>query len=513
MRTPRMVLALVLAVGLMLASFAPGAPFATAQQFKKVIRFGVNRAADDLDPVTQDGNPNIWAFTQIYQFLVKVNVKGDGFEPDLAEKWTTSPDGKTWTFFMRKNAKFSNGDPVKASDAVWSLKRARDFPNGPWQWALEAVQDIKAQDDSTVVITLKEPWAPFLADISLFSNAILPEKVFKDKLDDIHSKPLGSGPFMMVEWKKGEEIVMKANPNYHEQGFPKTAELRLKYIPDDNARIIAVQSGDVDGIDYTPFSRVAELQRDSRLEMQLNPSTSVRHLTLNNREAPLNNVKFRQALAYATDRAAISKAVCFGHCTPATTFLPMTTPFFNKGSKGYTYDLQKAFALIKESGVKTPLTLKLLYWAGNAVHQATAVALKEMWLKIGINLELEPLDRAAATTKYRANDFQVYITGWTNDIPDPSQLAAYELGFTQSQSYHSGYQSKEMDELMAKGLRELNTQKRQQIYYQIQDLALRDSPIIWLYYDPYTITISKKMKGLVQLATGPWIFRNVTVSE
>src|SRR5262245_6886984 len=90
----------------------------------KVIRFGVNRAPETLDPVTTDANPDIWAFTQIYQQLVKVNVKGDGFEPDLAEKWTTSPDGRTWKLFMRKDAKFSNGETVKDNDAVILLKLA-----------------------------------------------------------------------------------------------------------------------------------------------------------------------------------------------------------------------------------------------------------------------------------------------------------------------------------------------------------------------------------------------------
>jgi peptide/nickel transport system substrate-binding protein len=514
MRIARLVLALVLTAGLMtLVGVVPEGSKASAQQAKTVIKFGVNRAAENLDPVTQDANPDIWAFTQIYQQLVRVNVKGDGFEPDLAEKWTTSPDGRTWTFFLRKNARFSNGDPVKASDAVWSLKRARDT-KGPWKWALEAVEDIAAKDDYTVVISLKEPWAPFLADISLFSNSILPEKVFKGAKDeDFANKPVGSGPFMLVDWKKGEELVMKANPHYYEKGIPKTAELRIRYIPDDNSRIIALQSGDVDGIDYPPFSRIEELRKDPKLEAQLNPSTQVSHLSLNIREAPLNNVKFRQALAYATDRAAIVKAVCFGHCTPATTFLPMTTPFFNKGSKGYAYDLNKAKQLLKESGIATPLTLKLLYRANDAVHQPTAVTLKEMWGKLGVNLELEPLDRAAANTRFRAFQFQVYITSWTNDIPDPSQLAAYELGFTESQSYRSGYQSAEMDALLAKGMREINLEKRRQVYYEMQELALRDSPLIWLYYSPYTIAINKKMRGFVQLATGPWIFKNVTVGE
>ena len=513
MRVIHRVLALAITAGLVLAGFAPVPPNASAQQVKKAIRFGVNRAAEDLDPVTQDGNPNIWAFMQIYQQLVRVNVKGDGFDPDLAERWTRSADGKTWTFFLRRDARFSTGDPVKASDAVWSLKRARDT-KGPWQWALEAVQDIVAKDDYTVVITLKEPWAPFLADVSLFSNSILPEKVFRNSTQEQRSnQPVGSGWYMLTEWKKGEELVMKANPYYHEKGFPKTPELHLRYIPDDNGRIIAVQSGEVDGIDYPPFSRVAQLRRDSRLETQLNPSTAVAHVVLNIREAPLNNAKFRQALASAIDRYAFVRAVCFGYCAPATTFLPITTPYFNKGAKGYTYDLARARQLLKESGVPTPVTVKLLYRANDAVHQPTAVVLKAMWAKIGVNLELEPLDRAAATARTRANQFQVNISAWTNDIPDPSQLAAYELGFTESQSYHSGYHTKEMDDLLARGLREVDSDKRRAIYYQMQDVALRDSPLIWLYYAPYTITISKKMNGLVQMATGPWIFKNVTVGE
>jgi peptide/nickel transport system substrate-binding protein len=316
---------------------------------------------------------------------------------------------------------------------------------------------------------------------------------------------------MLADWKKGEELVMKPNPHYYEKGLPRASELRIRYIPDDNSRIIALQSGDVDGIDYPPFSRIEELRKDAKLEAQLNPSTQVSHLSLNTREAPLNNVKFRQALAFATDRAAIVKAVCFGHCTPATTFLPMTTPFFNKGSKGNAYDLNKAKQLLKESGIATPITLKVLYRANDAVHQPTAVALKEMWGKLGVTLELDPLDRATATQRYRANQFQVYITSWTNDIPDPSQLAAYALGFTESESYHSGYKSAEMDGLLAKGMRETNVDKRRQVYYEIQELELRDSPLIILYYSPYTIAISKKMKGFAQMATGPWIFKNVTL--
>ncbi|HYM68447.1 MAG TPA: ABC transporter substrate-binding protein [bacterium] len=502
-------------ISFVIAVALAGSLFGTAGAagYKNVIVFGVNRAADNLDPVTQDANPDIWAFMQIYQQLVRVNVKGDGFAPDLAERWTVSPNGKTWTFYLRRDARWSNGDPVTAADAAWSLQRAHDL-DGPWQWAMEAVQAMAATDDHTLVITLKEPWAPFLSDVSLFSSSILPAKVFRSaKAEDIAGKPVGSGPFMLTEWKKGDELVMKANPSFFEKGRPRTAELHIRYIPDDNNRMIALQSGDLDGIDYPPFSQVSVLQRDPRLDVQLNPSTAVSHVMLNVTQAPLNNAKFRQALAYATDRAGINKGVCYGACVPATSFMPLTTQYFNKGLKAYTYDVEKAKQLLKESGVTTPVTLTAVLWSGAGDPLTTTTLLKGMWAQIGVTLNLAPLDRAAATQRMRALDYQVYVSGWTNDVPDPSELANYEFDFVTAKSYHTGYHSPQMDKLLADGMRELDPNKRRQIYYQIQDLAIQDSPLIWLYYAPYTIAINKKMHGFVQMATGPWLFKDVAVEQ
>ena len=300
----------------------------------------------------------------------------------------------------------------------------------------------------------------------------MPEKVFKGAKDeDISNKPVGSGPFMLVDWKKGEELVMKPNPHYYEKGVPKASELRIRYIPDDNSRIIALQSGDVDGIDYPPFSRIEELRKDAKLEAQLNPSTQVSHLSLNMREAPLNNVKFRQALAFATDRAAIVKAVCFGHCTPATTFLPMTTPVLQQGLEGQRLRPQQGQAA--PQGVRhrhadhpqAPLPRQRRRASADRGRPEGDVG----------QARRHPRARAARPRhrdqRYRANQFQVYITSWTNDIPDPSQLAAYALGFTESESYHSGYKSAEMDALLAKGMRETNVEKRRQVYYEIQELG------------------------------------------
>jgi len=508
-RIGRIGIVLVIAAALAAGQFSPAA----GAGYKTVIQFGVNRAADNLDPVTQDANPNIWAFMQIYQQLVRVNVAGDGFIPDLAEHWTVSSDGKTWTFSLRQDAKFSNGDPVTADDVVWSLQRAHDL-DGPWQWALDPVQSIVAMNDHTVAMVLKQPWAPFLADVSLFSNSILSAKAFRGATSqDISNKPVGSGPFMMTAWKKGDEIDMQANPSYYGKGLPRTHELHIRYIPDDNDRMIALQAGDLDGIDYPPFAQVSVLQRDPRLDVQLNPSTAVAHVLLNVTAAPLNNVKFRQALAYATDRSGIVKAVCYDNCVPATSFLPLTTPYFDKGLKAYTYDVAKAKQLIAESGVATPVTLTVIEQSGANDANTAATLLKNMWAQIGVTLNLVPLDRATAIARMRALDYQVTVGGWTNDVPDPSELAAYEFDFVTAKSYHTGYHSAAMDKLVADGMTVLDPAKRRQIYYQMQELAIQESPLIWLYYAPYTVAINKNMHGFVQMATGPWLFQNVTVAQ
>lgn len=299
-----------------------GTPAPSEPKVKDTFVFAINREPDNFDPVMQDGNPNIWTFMNIYQGLIRLNAAGTDFEPDLAETWKASEDGLTWTFNLRKNAKFSTGVGVTARDVVYSLNRSKDL-KGPWQWAMEDVAKIEAKDDYTLVITLKVKSAPFLSNISLFSNMILSADYFKDaQPDKFSNQPIGSGPYMLTEWKKGEYITLKANPHYYEPGLPKTPNVKILYIPDDDTRIIKLQSGEVDGIDAPPFARVAELKANSNFVMQLNPSTAVSHLSLNNLKGPLANKDFRKALAYATDREGIIKAVLFGNGKAATSFLP-----------------------------------------------------------------------------------------------------------------------------------------------------------------------------------------------
>ena len=216
---------------------------AMAADYAKQIIMARNEDSRNLDPVTQDGNVNIWMFNLVLEGLVKTNDEGTKIEPALAKSWDISKDGLTWTFHLLEGTKFSDGTPVKGEDWVWSLLRARDTEESTWKFALEAVADVTAPDDKTVVIKLKEPWAPILADLAMF-NCTVQSKAFYNKVGaQVYTqKPLGTGPYMFAEWKKGEYMILKKNPHYRVAGLPKTETIRVNVVPDDNTRVMQLQS-------------------------------------------------------------------------------------------------------------------------------------------------------------------------------------------------------------------------------------------------------------------------------
>jgi len=397
---------------------------------------------------------------------------------------------------------------------VFSLKRAKETANSPWSFTYEPVKDITAPDDATVVITLNQVWAPFLADISMFNSSIISEAFAKKVgVDKLVEQTMGTGPYMLAEWKKGEYILLKKNPNYWEKGLPLLDQVKIAVVPDDNSRILQIQGGDIDGMYDVPLSRIPDLKKDAKLQVGLYTSTYNNFIVLNTRTGLLSDVKVRQALNYATDKQALINVVNFGVGEISNSFMPNGALYWNKDQKGYPFDLDKAKQILKESGSPNGGKVAIMVRAGGATALQLATVLKDMWSKIGIDLDIQQLESTIVTSNYRANKFEMYASGWTNDIIDPDELVSYAILPEQTQNYHTGWTNQQAIDAAKQARATLDSATRQKLYYQVQDLHMQDAPFIYLYTLPYVDVLKKQVQGFVHHPMGQWYFSRTSITK
>jgi peptide/nickel transport system substrate-binding protein len=286
----------------------------------------------------------------------------------------------------------------------------------------------------------------------------------------------------------------------------------IKTIPDDTTRILALQKGDVDAINYPPFSRVADLKKDPNLQILEFPSTSTNFLGLNDRAKPFNDPNVRLALSYAIDRAALIKTINFGVGTPATSFRPKGSLYFNDTLPGWPYDVQKAKDLLTKAGYPNGFSTNFEIMGGNETQKSIATLVQAMWAQIGVKVNIVQTELGLWTSNYRAGTFSLQIRAWTDDIPDPSESVSYFMSSATVQFMHSGWtgpQADAADKLAAQGLTESDSAKRQVIYSQIQQLFNDNLPVIPLWYEPYLVIARSNVVNFTQTPLGIYIWRDL----
>ncbi|UDL93834.1 ABC transporter substrate-binding protein [Lichenihabitans sp. PAMC28606] len=511
------------------ASLLLGASVAAIGAGSAATRGGImtyGRYADSLflDPVLNDANVDIWVLSNLYDTLLLPTDDGKGVQPGLATAWTVAPDGKSVTLTLREGTKFSDGSPITAEDVKWSLERAHDPKNGIWNFLLESLDSVEIKDPKTVVLALKHTDPAILPALSTFNASIMPKKAFEasagatdaDKAKTFGEHPIGSGPFMFQSWSRGSEMKLVKNPYYWRNGddgkkLPYLDGVTFEVIPDDATRILKVQSGELDGAEFIPFSRVEELKANPAFNMVLFPSTRVFYGNLNVRPKltdgtanPLANEKLRMALNYAADKDALIAIVTHGVGTPMSSFMSTATPMHVGEGTEFPLDVEKAKALMKESGL-SGVTFSCLVLAGNVDQVSTATALQQMWGEIGVTLKIEQVDNATITSRYRAGDFSMRLSVWTDDIADPNEATSYFAYYPTIQSQHSGWKNDEVDALYEKSQSELDPKVRAGQFARIQELY-KTGPIVPLFETPYPVVLKKNVKGFVQIPLGNNIF-------
>jgi peptide/nickel transport system substrate-binding protein len=497
--------------GLGLAGLPVVSGLARADTPQKGGTLKMGRVADavSFDPVFPTDNMSIWAKLLIFQMLIRSNPDGTGLGPDLAESWEASPDKMTYTFHLRKNAAFSDGSPVKASDVKFSINRCATADGTPWG-SMFPKMTIETPDDSTVVFKLGQPWGPFLEVISVHGNCILPEAYFnKVGVKEFGDKPIGSGPFQLVQWTKGESIVLRRNPHFWDPNRPYLDEIQLLVLADDNIRMLKLQTGEIDIASDVPYNQIDKLAMMPNIAVQLDTYERIDWVQFNEKVDKFQDVKVRQAMNWAVDKEGIIKSVLFGHGEVPTSFLPKmrdvdtTTP-------AYGYDPAKAKQLMSESKFPNGFKTKLTVVSGDTIGQQVAVIVKAQLAVIGIDVEILQLENATQYGQLAQGDYEMAEGYMTSDIIDPTELTAYAgAGDEGTYAVWTFYNNAEVNKIAAQANQETDPAKRTQLYLKMQQQIHADAPYLWLYWSPARTALAKNVHGFKVLPTGNYWLEDV----
>ena len=489
------------------------------------------RYADSLylDGVQTELNVDIWVLNSIYDTLLLPTSDGLGLKPGLATKWELGDGGKTLTLTLRQGVKFSDGTPMTAQDVKWSLDRARMPSEGAWNSLLASIDTVDIADPATIKLTLKHPDPTLLPVLATFNTGIFPSEKFMaapgatldEKSKAFAEHPIGTGPFMLVEWQRGTVMRLARNP-YHwrmapdGKPFPYLDQLEFQIIPDDSTRLLKLKAGELNGSEFIPYARVAELKADPNLDMQLWPSTKINYLTMMVRPTlkdgtpnPLANEKVRQALNCAVNKGALIAITTRGLGTPMTSMMSTKTPLHDGTAEPYPYNLAKAKQLLAESGVAPGFELSMMVLAGSADEISNTTAVQQMFGAIGVKLRIDQVDNATRNARYKAGDFQMRNALWTDDLADPSEIGSYILYSPTIQSLHSGWKDDHCDQLFLASQEEVDPAKRRAEYKQMQDIYKAAAPMVFMYESPYPVAFMKKVKGFLQIPLGNNYFDEV----
>jgi peptide/nickel transport system substrate-binding protein len=462
-----------------------------------------------FEPVVPSDNMSIWAKLLIFQMLVRTNPAGDGVVPDLADKWEISSDKRTYTFHIRDNSKFSDGSPVTAEDVMFSIDRSMNDKDSPWN-TLYPKLTMEAPEPQTVVFKLEQDYAPFMAVASLHGGCVVPKAYFnKLGVKAFGEKPMGSGPFMMTEWKKGQSITFDRNPHFWDPTRPYLDQVVLSVITDDNTRMLQVESGAIDIATFVPFSQIARMKRASGIDVQVSPYDRVDWFQFNEKLPLFQDAKIRQAMNYAVDKQAIIKSVLFGFGEVPSSFLPKMF-MADLAQAPYAHDLAKAKQLMAESTQPNGFDAVLKIDAGDAVVSQVAQIVQQMVLPLKIKLTIQSIEPDTLFSQQQNADYQISWGYMTSDILDPSELVAFAVQSDGgSNSVYTWYKNPEVDKLAHDGLGELDPDKRTAIYKHMQQLVFADAPLLWLYWTPAITALRQDVHGFRVLPTGNYWLEDV----
>lgn len=462
------------------------------------VYYGLNSEPPSLNTIVNAGTASRTVRLAIHRGLF--NYAADGsISNELAENYEISPDARTYTFHLR-DAKFHDGSPVTANDVKATLEWITlDGGKATYRTELSNIGSIDTPDEKTVVIVVKEPFIPFLHYLALPESAILPAAWIKANYGDPNAVPdIGAGPFKLVNWERGREIVVEKFPEYYKEGLPHLDSVHYQFFSNEDTRTNALKSGEADLVDYMPWKDMASIDASSDLHTQCTTGPFMA-LQFNTSVEPFSKPEVRQAIAYAIDRQAVINAGFEGVGTPIFG-LPIPEGYLgysDEMANYFSYDPEKAKQMLADAGYPDGFEARLLSTSEFAFHQATGVVVQAELAKIGIKVELDLPDWAGRLSKAGTGDYDFMVSGTAGDISDPDWLTNFYYGGDQLVRLNNspGFNDPQINELLDKGRVTLDPVEREEIYKQFVDRALELSPIDALMWRAQCYGVNNRVKN------------------
>ena len=486
-------------IALLVALIVGVAPVSVSAQDGTEIVMALSGEPAHLDPHINAGTAARTVRLTMYRGLFNYNKEGVA-SPELAESYSISDDGLTYTFELR-DAEFHNGDPVTAEDVKFSLERILNPETGATFFSQMSVIDtITAVDEKTVTVTLETPTAPFIDYLALPESLIVSKAWTEEHEGDLTAYPMGAGPYVFREYVEGQRIVVEKFDGYYKEGLPITDQIVFEFYADETTRVNALVSGDVDLIEYVPWKDIPMLQANSDLQV-LGGTGPFMGLIFNTNFEPFSDARVRRAVAYAVDRYAVINTAFQGQGQPIYGMaVPENSLAYDPRFDNYfEYDMEAAQALLAEAGYPDGFSARLLATSQYAFHEQTAVAVQAELAKIGIDLELDLPDWATRIEKNLEGDYDMLVVGTGGDIADPDYLSDYYQSGDIRLNNAPGWSNARVDELLQLGRQTIDPEERKEIYAELQEIVLEESPLVFLMWRDQSYAATADLQGFANL--------------
>jgi peptide/nickel transport system substrate-binding protein len=422
----------------------------------------------------------------VQECLVKVDRNGK-VAPWLAERWHT-PDSRTYTFFLKRGVKFHHGRELRAADVKAVIERAMDpATNHPYPRYYEAIGDIIIKDDYTITFALKHANPSFLFNLARQGSVIYPPET----VESLKSHPVGTGPYRLSEWVRGDRITLVKNPDYHGAGLPKLDRVTFRFIADPNAALAALKAGDVDASLFgLGPEHVTELKTDPRFTVIVGDTTNDVVMAMNASRKPYDDVRVRRAVTHAIDKAEVLKGAMFGMGKILGSSVDPLNPYYVDLAGAVPHDPTRAKRLLAEAGYPNGFETVLRVAPQYYYTVRTGEIIADQLAKVGIRVTIEQVEWGQWLSRvFRQAEYELTIIG---------HAESWDIANYANPNFYFRYDSAKFQDLFRQSETTVDDTARRELYAQMQRLLADDAPAVFLYMHPRLAVSRKGLQGLWQ---------------